>query len=101
MLQLKQLSIQGIRSFDPDVPPIRTWEICWLFIRQEASEKPNLSVWRVPGRGTLDVLQQLNIQSIRSFNPDEPVDIKFSPLTIFLGPNDVGKTTIIGRRSFG
>ncbi|KAJ6218660.1 hypothetical protein RDWZM_009817 [Blomia tropicalis] len=40
-------------------------------------------------------LQRLIIQGIRSFNPDEPVDIKFSSLTIFHGPDDVGKTTII------
>ncbi|KAI2801275.1 DNA repair protein rad50 [Blomia tropicalis] len=40
-------------------------------------------------------LQRLIIQGIRSFNPDEPVDIKFSLLTIFHGPDDVGKTTII------
>ncbi|KAI2800664.1 DNA repair protein rad50 [Blomia tropicalis] len=34
-------------------------------------------------------------QGIRSFNPDEPTEIKFFLLTIFLGPNGAGKTTII------
>ena len=53
------------------------------------------SFTRLHTRLHLMMLQRLSIQGIRSFNPDEPAEIQFSPLTIFLGPNDVGKTTII------
>nr|XP_046919532.1 LOW QUALITY PROTEIN: DNA repair protein RAD50-like [Dermatophagoides farinae] len=40
-------------------------------------------------------LQRLSIQGIRSFNPNEPQEIRFLPLTIILGPNGAGKTSII------
>lgn len=41
-------------------------------------------------------IQQLQIQGIRSFSPKEPSNIKFlTPLTMIVGANGCGKTTII------
>ena len=40
-------------------------------------------------------LQRLSIQGIRSFDPNEPQEIRFFPLTIIIGPNGAGKTSII------
>lgn len=40
-------------------------------------------------------LEKLSIQGVRSFNPEKPQLIKFCPLTLILGVNGAGKTTII------
>ena len=43
-------------------------------------------------------IQKMSIQGIRSFGPDEKdkqIISFFSPLTLILGPNGTGKTTII------
>ena len=40
-------------------------------------------------------LEKLAIQGVRSFDPDKPQIIKFCPLTLILGVNGAGKTTII------
>ncbi|VDM30408.1 unnamed protein product [Hydatigera taeniaeformis] len=44
----------------------------------------------------MSLLEEIYIQGIRSFGPENPQRIKFSaPLTLILGPNGTGKTTII------
>jgi DNA repair protein RAD50 len=40
-------------------------------------------------------LDSLMIQGIRTFSPDKPQVIKFYPITLILGHNGAGKTTII------
>ena len=40
-------------------------------------------------------LDKMTLQGIRSFDPDSPQWIKFTPLTLILGVNGAGKTTII------
>jgi len=49
----------------------------------------------------MSVIDRLSIQGIRSYNPAEPVKIKFfKPLTIIVGQNGSGKTTIIEALKF-
>ncbi|VDD75135.1 unnamed protein product [Mesocestoides corti] len=44
----------------------------------------------------MSMLEEMSIQGIRSFGPENPQRIKFSaPVTLILGPNGTGKTTII------
>lgn len=44
----------------------------------------------------MSLLEEVCIQGIRSFGPENPQRIKFStPVTLILGPNGTGKTTII------
>lgn len=44
----------------------------------------------------MSTLVKISIQGIRSYNPDEKQTIKFKqPLTLILGKNGCGKTTII------
>lgn len=45
-------------------------------------------------------IQKLGIQGVRSFSPDKGEDIDFFPLTIILGENGAGKTTIIESLKF-
>lgn len=46
-------------------------------------------------------LQKLSIQGIRAFSPEHPEVIEFySPLTIIVGANGCGKTTIIESLKF-
>lgn len=40
-------------------------------------------------------LEKLSIQGIRSFNPDKAMVIEFYPLTVIVGKNGAGKTTIV------
>ncbi len=41
----------------------------------------------------MSVLEEMSIQGIRSFGPENPQRIKFStPVTLILGPNGTGKT---------
>lgn len=40
-------------------------------------------------------LEKLQIQGVRSFDPDKPEQLTFYPLTIILGSNGAGKTTLI------
>ena len=54
-----------------------------------------------PPDGKMSQISKMEIQGIRSFGPgsEDRQNIQFfSPLTLILGQNGCGKTTIIGRR---
>eukprot|EP01050_Picozoa_sp_SAG11_P031836 SAG11_NODE_10067_length_859_cov_1.118421_1_plen_112_part_00 len=51
---------------------------------------------RYPHLDEMATIKKLSIQGIRSFSPDDPQVIQFQkPLTLIVGSNGAGKTTVI------
>ena len=62
----------------------------WYFLKNNAHSLLNRN------NNSMAELEKMSIMGIRSFGPYEPKVIKFfKPLTIIVGPNGCGKTTII------
>ncbi len=64
--------------------------------RSDKNQQSEFLLFEIVCTGTMTTINKLLIQGVRSYSPDEPMSIEFfKPLTLIVGQNGCGKTTII------
>ena len=98
------LSGKGFKSFvSPDAPPGANSSVTCMFGEVVVAAEPSsvtdyeaVCILPPSAHGPGPAAVQMSIRGIRSFSPDKECVIKFfKPLTVIVGANGCGKTTII------